>query len=134
MKQILLAATFAAAAALGAAKLPVFGYTFKMKTHEASGADPGFKKLTDGKINADGKKEQYGRVRFRHIMNRGLPIQITFNFKNEIKLDEAKIHYFRWKDSYGIKAIKLIGVKSDGAQIPMGSVTLNHPYHLLSIT
>ena len=128
MKQILLAATFAAAAALGAAKLPVFGYTFKMKTHEASGADPGFKKLTDGKINADGKKEHYGRVRFRHIMNRGLPIQITFNFKNEVKLDEAKVHYFRWKDSYGIKAIKLIGVKSDGAQIPMGSVTLNHPY------
>ena len=129
MKRILLAALFAAATALpGAAKLPVFGYTFTAKTLGEEGKDPGFKKLADGKINADGKKERYGRVLFRHIDNRRAPVRITFNFKNEIKLTEVKAHYFRWHNSYGIKAIKLMGIKSDGSQIPMGSVTLNHPY------
>ena len=128
MKQILLAAAVVAAAGLGAAKLPVSGYTFTSKTHTEQGADPGFKKLTDGKINADGSKERYGRVLVRHIDNKRAPVKISFNFRNEIKLDEAKVHYFRWKNSHGIKAIKLVGIKADGSQIPMGSVTLNHPY------
>ena len=91
MKQFLLAMLITAAAALGAARLPVFGYTFRMKTYGDSGADPGFKKLTDGKINADNAKERYGTVKFRHNENKGIPTQITFNFKNEVKLDEARI-------------------------------------------
>ena len=122
MKQILLAAAFATATVLGAAdKLPVAGYSFKAKTYSASGADPGFRKLTDGKINS-------GKVIFRRKENAKKPVQITFDFKNKITLSEVKIHYFRGKNSYGIKVIKLTGIKSDGKQIPMGSVTLNHPY------
>ena len=129
MKKVLFMAVLAAATALpGAAKLPVFGYTFTAKTHGEGGKDPGFKKLADGKINADGKKERYGKVLFCHIDNRRAPVRITFNFKNEIKLAEVKVHYFRWHNSYGIRAIKLMGIKSDGSQIPMGTVTLNHPY------
>ena len=128
MKKVLFMGVLAAAAALGAAKLPVMGYSFTAKTYSAEGVDPGFRKLTDGKINADGSKVRYGKVMFRRNDNGKRPIQITFNFKNEIKLSEAKIHYFRWKRSYGIKVIKLTGIKSDGKQIPMGSVTLNHPY------
>ena len=129
MKKILLTAILAAAAALpGASKLPVFGYVFKAKTHGETEGDPGFKKLTDGKINADNSKARYGKVLFRHIDNRRAPVKITFNFKNEIKLSEVKVHYFRWHKSYGIKAIKLMGIKANGSQFPMGSVTLNHPY------
>ena len=128
MKQILFAAAFAAASMLGAAKLPVFGYTFKMNPHGDSGKDPGFKKLTDGKINSDKSKERYGRVLFRRVENRGIPCQITFNYKNEVKGSEVKVHYFRYHRSYGIKDIKLVGIKSNGSKIPMGSVTLNHPY------
>ena len=86
MKRFLCVAALTAAAALGAAKLPVFGYTFTAKTMGGVSDDPGFKKLTDGKINADGSKNRYGRVQFRHIDNRRAPVKINFNFKNEIKL------------------------------------------------
>jgi hypothetical protein len=128
MKQFLLALLFAAVSAPAADKLPVLGYTFTAKTYTAEGVDPGFKKLTDGKINSDKGKVHYGRVMFRRSENGKRPIQITFDFKNEVKLSEARIHYFRWKKSYGIKVIKMVGIKGDGKQIPMGAVTLNHPY------
>ena len=126
MKFLLLAA-FAAAVTLNAGKLPVFSYTFTARTmadgsNSGNNADPGFRKLTDGKLN------QENRVLFRHIHNGGRPPVITFNFRDEVKLSEAKIHYFRWHRSYGIKDIRLIGVKKDGSRIPLGSVTLNHPY------
>ena len=129
MKKILLTAILAAAAALpGASKLPVFGYVFKAKTHGETEGDPGFKKLTDGKINADNSKARYGKVLFRHIDNRRAPVKITFNFKNEVKLSAAKIHYYRWTNSYGINDIKLFGIRKDGSQFLMGKVVLKHPY------
>ena len=130
MKKILLTAILAAAALLcGAdAKLPVENYSFTLKTHTASGGDPGFKKLTDGKINADNSKARYGKVLFRHIDNRRAPVRITFNFKNEVKLSAAKIHYYRWTNSYGINDIKLFGIRKDGSQFLMGKVVLKHPY------
>ena len=116
-----------------AEKLPVSNYTFKLKTvadnkNPGINDDPGFRKLTDGKINRDGSKVRYGKVIFRRKENKGLPMAITFNFKNAVKLSEAKVHYYRWHNSYGIKAIRLIGILADGKRIPMGSVTLNHPY------
>ncbi len=114
-------------------KLPVLNYTFTAKTMADSRTpgindDPGFRKLTDGKINRDGSKIRYGRILFRHIENKEKPVVITFNFRNPIKLSEAKVHYFRWHNSYGIKSIRLIGVQPDGKRFPLGSVTLNHPY------
>ena len=133
MTRHLLPAVLLAAATLGAAKLPVFNYTFTAKTladdkNPGINDDPGFRKLTDGKINVDGSKIRYGKVLFRHVDNKRQPVVITFNFRDEVKLSEAKIHYFRWHRSYGIKAVRLIGVRKDGSRIPMGSVTLNHPY------
>ena len=120
MKKILLTAILAAAALLcGAdAKLPVENYSFTLKTHTAS----------DGKINADNSKARYGKVLFRHIDNRRAPVKITFNFKNEVKLSAAKIHYYRWTNSYGINDIKLFGIRKDGSQFLMGKVVLKHPY------
>ena len=132
MKYFLSAALFAAMT-LGAAKLPVFNYTFSVKTmtdnrNPGINADPGFKKLTDGKINKDGSKVRYGRVVFRHIENSGKLVVITFNFSTPVRLSEAKVHYFRGPRSYGINAIRLVGVKPEGSRLPLGSITLKHPY------
>ena len=129
----LLLAAAVAAGSPQTAKLPVSNYCFTAKTMADAkkpgvNDDPGFRKLTDGKINRDGSKVRYGRVLFRHIDNKRQPVVITFNFRDPVKLSEAKIHYFRWHNSYGIKAIRLIGVKPDGNRLPLGSVTLNHPY------
>ena len=129
----LFAAVFLASLTLGAGKLPVFNYTFSAKTmtdtrNPGINADPGFRKLTDGKINKDGSKVHYGRVVFRHIENGEKPVVITFNFRAPVKLSEARVHYFRGPRSYGINAIRLMGVKGDGSRLPLGSVSLKHPY------
>ena len=133
MMKYLFAAVFLASLTLGAGKLPVFNYTFSAKTmtdtrNPGINADPGFRKLTDGKINKDGSKVHYGRVVFRHIENGEKPVVITFNFRAPVKLSEARVHYFRGPRSYGINAIRLMGVKGDGSRLPLGSVSLKHPY------
>ena len=102
MKATRFFALLALAGTLTAAdKLPVLNYTFTAKTMADSRSpgindDPGFRKLTDGKINRDGGKSRYGRILFRHIENKEKPVVITFNFRNPVKLSEAKVHYFRW--------------------------------------
>lgn len=107
-------------------KLPVLSYNFDLKPlsgGNGSFADPGFRKLTDGKLNGGGRK-----VIIRYIENRGKPAVFRFHFKTEVKLSRVAVHYFRERNSYGIKAIRLIGIRKDDKQIPLGGVTLNHPY------
>ncbi len=129
MKTTCLFALLALAGTLTAAeKLPVLNYTFTLKPLKESNTagafeDPGFRKLTDGRLKVEG-----GKVFFRYRDNREKQWPIHFNFKTEVKLSEAKIHYYREKNSFGIKDIRLVGIQSDGKRIPLGSVTLNQPY------
>ena len=129
MKTTCLFVLLALAGTLTAAdKLPVLNYTFTLKPMAESNTagafeDPGFRKLTDGKL-----KGEYCKVLFQYKDNREKQWPIHFNFKTEVKLSEAKIHYYRERNSYGIKDIRLIGIQSDGKRIPLGSVVLNQPY------
>ncbi len=127
MKAIRIFVLLALTGTLSAAdKLPVLSYNFDLKPLSGGNsafADPEFRKLTDGKLNGAGTK-----VIIRYIENRGKPTVFSFHFKTEVKLSKAAIHYYREKNSYGIKAIRLIGIQKDDKQIPLGGVTLNHPY------
>ena len=125
MMKYLFAAVFLASLTLGAGKLPVFNYTFSAKTmtdtrNPGINADPGFRKLTDGKINKDGSKVHYGRVVFRHIENGEKPVVITFNFRAPVKLSEARVHYFRgsgklflWPKRFLMQRTSLVPVAAD---------------------
>ena len=114
-------------------QLNVVRYSFSAKTmpdenFPGINDDPGFKKLTDGVILSDEMRNTGGKkVVWRHILNNQEPLVIRFDFAEPVKLKVARIHFFRWKDSYGIKAIKLVAVEEE-KRIPLGNVTLNHPY------
>ena len=114
-----------------AEKLPVLHYNFSLTTlPDGNGAyaDPGFQKLTDGKINVRDSGGKTCKVVIRYSQNRGKPIAFSFHFKTEVKLSNAAVHYFRWNNSYGIKDIRLFGIRKDEKRIPLGAITLNHPY------
>ena len=113
-------------------QLTVLNYSFTAKTdpEQKSGGDPGFRKLTDGISLTDAVPERArgGRsVLWRHRENGGKGPVITFNFATPVKIEKAKIHYFRWKRSYGIKEIRLVGVSGSERQV-IGNVMLKHPY------
>ena len=134
MKRILLAALFAAATALpGAAKLPVFGYTFTAKTLGEEGKDPGFKKLADGKINADGKGYGGGNCDIANAVavgkratQYGMKLLVNFHY-SDFWADPAKqmapkawatMDYFEKEKAiydYTMESLKLI--KKAGADI-----------------
>ena len=112
--------------------LPVQSYSFTAKTdpEHKSGADPGFRKLTDGITVTDqvAVKYQGGKgVTWRHKLNGGKGPVITFNFASPVKIDKVHVHYFRWKRSYGIKEIRVVGVEGD-KRLLLGNLVLNHPF------
>ncbi len=130
----LLLATFMAVNLMGA-KLTVDNYSFTAKTmadekNPGVNDDPEFKKLTDGLVSREDVKDKAPRIIWRHRDNSRRPVEIRFNFATEIKLDEAIIHISRGKKSYGIKDIKLVGITASEDKIPLGGLTLNHPYEL----
>lgn len=101
-------------------------YYFAMTTlqGDASATDPDFSKLTDG------KKDGPERVIWRKKENHGVPFTIAFDFRHDTSLSAVTVRYFRWKRSYGLKDIKVVGVNAEGARFPLGVVTLNQPYLL----
>ena len=115
-----------AAAATGAELVKPLSYHFAMTTlhGDDSAADPNFTKLTDG------KKGGPGRVIWRKKENHGVPFTIAFDFEHDTSLSAVTVHYFRWKRSYGLKDIKVVGINAEGARLPLGVITLNQPYHL----
>jgi len=114
------------AAATGAELVKPQSYHFAMTTlhGDDSATDPNFTKLTDG------KKGGPGRVIWRKKENHNVPFIISFDFEHDTSLSAVTVHYFRWKRSYGLKDIKVVGINAEGARFPLGVVTLNQPYHL----
>jgi hypothetical protein len=115
--------------------LPVASYSFTDPTMQdgkntAAYADPGFVKLTDGKLNPEQAGGPVPRIVWRKRDVHRQPLKITFNFPTEVKLEQALLHFSRGPRSYGIKDIKLIGADAQGQKIPLGVTTLNHPYNL----
>jgi len=106
-------------------------YSFTAKTDpDAASHDPDFIKLTDG--NTINEKTPYKArsgqtVLWRHKHNMGKGPVITFNFATPVSLDTIKVHYYRWKNSYGIKEIRVTGINGD-QRVVAGNIVLNHPY------
>ena len=106
-------------------------YSFTAKTDpDSKSHDPNFTKLIDG-ISINDKTPHKARtnqfVLWRHKHNKGKGPVITFNFAQPVSIDKIKIHYFRWKNSYGIKEIRFTGINGD-QRIAAGNLVLNHPY------
>ena len=106
-------------------------YSFTAKTDpDQNSHDPKFTKLTDG-LTVNEKTPYRARsgqtVLWRHKHNQGKGPVITFNFAAPTSLDTVKVHYYRWKNSYGIKEIRITGINGD-QRIVAGNLVLNHPY------
>ncbi len=113
-------------AVFAAEKIKPAGYDFTaptLKGQEIS-ADPNRTKLIDGIL------ESPSRVIWRYKEAQTKSIRIEFTFGNPVKLESTTVHYFRGKRSYGIKSINVFGIDGEGAQFPLGGVSLNQPYEL----
>ena len=114
-------------------KLTPASYSFKEKTvvnaaRPDEAADKDFKKLTDGKYTKEGDRRTAPYVSWRHKDNgRKAPV-IRFDFTAPVEISDVSVYYHFGARSHGIKDIKLIGISANGNKLPLGSLTLNHPF------
>ena len=134
MKKLYLAAMLLGiAGSVIASELKVSAYRFDEKTVVDAKdplllADPGFKKLTDGKFTRKGDRRAAPCVMWRHKDNgRKAPV-IRFDFTAPVEISDVSVYYHFGARSHGIKDIKLIGISANGNKLPLGSLTLNHPF------
>ena len=98
-------------------------YRFKEPTLTKDSADISFTKLTDGRGGSGNS------VIWNCKILKKSQVVITFQFENEIKLDEVKFELFRGPRSFGLKDVTFFGI--DGKRkVPLAQDTYNHPYSL----
>lgn len=113
----------------GGRKLKVSSYSYSARpAAEKDTQDEDMTKLTDGVIEPSKGVHPHVVWRYKDFGNKAL--SIDFMLESPSIIERVTFSQFRWKRSYGVKEIRVIGTDLSGSKFSIGNIFLNQPYDL----